>query len=132
MPLEGLRWSRDSGSALYDTPQNGRSRTGWGVEVRSQPAPVAPFVVDGNNASHIFSKIHEYQSGKTKPKDLAMPVRAAMEAGVIRRPTYGEYEAVEELAKIAKTSFSEYVNPDKTPYTDAAFNEMVIDFGHMV
>ena len=30
MLLEGLRWSRDSGSALYDTPQNGRSRTGWG------------------------------------------------------------------------------------------------------
>ena len=33
MPLEGLRWSRDSGSALYDTPQNGRSRTGWGGRV---------------------------------------------------------------------------------------------------
>ena len=33
MPLEGLRWSRDSGSALYDTPQNGRSRTGWGVKL---------------------------------------------------------------------------------------------------
>lgn len=32
MPLEGLRWSRDSGSALYDTPPNGRSRTGWGEE----------------------------------------------------------------------------------------------------
>ena len=32
MPLEGLRWSRDSGSALYDTPPNGRSRTGWGAE----------------------------------------------------------------------------------------------------
>ena len=31
MPLEGLRWSRDSGSALYDTPPNGRSRTGCGV-----------------------------------------------------------------------------------------------------
>lgn len=30
MPLEGLRWSRDSGSALCDTPQNSRSRTGWG------------------------------------------------------------------------------------------------------
>ena len=34
MPLEGLRWSRDSGSALYDTPQNGRSRTGWGVTTK--------------------------------------------------------------------------------------------------
>ena len=32
MPLEGLRWSRDSGSTLCDTPQNGRSRTGWGGE----------------------------------------------------------------------------------------------------
>ena len=30
MPLEGLRWSRDSGSALCDTPPNSRSRTGWG------------------------------------------------------------------------------------------------------
>ena len=34
MPLEGLRWSRDSGSALYDTPPNGRSRTGWGAKFR--------------------------------------------------------------------------------------------------
>lgn len=33
MPLNGLRWSRDSGSTLCDTPQNGRSRTGWGGEV---------------------------------------------------------------------------------------------------
>jgi hypothetical protein len=32
MSLEGLRWSCDSGSALYDTPPNGRSRTGWGGE----------------------------------------------------------------------------------------------------
>jgi hypothetical protein len=31
MSLEGLRWSCDSGSALYDTPPNGRSRTGWGA-----------------------------------------------------------------------------------------------------
>ena len=34
MPLEGLRWSRDSGSTLCDTPQNGRSRTGWGGKFR--------------------------------------------------------------------------------------------------
>ena len=32
MPLEGLRWSRDSGSALYDTPQTavlGRAGGVW-------------------------------------------------------------------------------------------------------
>ena len=33
MPLEGLRWSRDSGSALCDTSQNSRSRTGWGGNI---------------------------------------------------------------------------------------------------
>jgi hypothetical protein len=33
MSLEGLRWSCDSGSALYDTPPNGRSRTGWGIVI---------------------------------------------------------------------------------------------------
>ena len=33
MSLEGLRWSCDSGSALYDTPPNGRSRTGWGGKI---------------------------------------------------------------------------------------------------
>ena len=33
MPLEGLRWSRDSGSALYDTPQTAvLGRAGGGDE----------------------------------------------------------------------------------------------------
>ena len=40
MPLEGLRWSRDSGSALYDTPQNGRSRTGWGGDCPRTQIPI--------------------------------------------------------------------------------------------
>ena len=32
MPLEGLRWSRDSGSALYDTPKTAvLGRAGGGV-----------------------------------------------------------------------------------------------------
>ena len=45
MPLEGLRWSRDSGSALYDTPQTavlGRAEGGGGEDkftyVIAQPA----------------------------------------------------------------------------------------------
>ena len=38
MPLEGLRWSRDSGSTLCDTPQNGRSRTGWGGLAVDEPS----------------------------------------------------------------------------------------------
>ncbi|MBM0131342.1 hypothetical protein [Segatella copri] len=40
MPLEGLRWSRDSGSALYDTPQTavlGRAGGAW-AQTASQPS----------------------------------------------------------------------------------------------
>ena len=34
MPLEGLRWSRDSGSALYDTPQTAvLGRAGGGKKI---------------------------------------------------------------------------------------------------
>ena len=36
MPLEGLRWSRDSGSALYNTSQTAvLGRAGGGLEVRN-------------------------------------------------------------------------------------------------
>ena len=36
MPLEGLRWSRDSGSALYDTPQTAVLGRAGGQPLRVQ------------------------------------------------------------------------------------------------
>ena len=46
MPLEGLRWSRDSGSALYDTPQTAvLGRAGGGKLVNAlTAASTNPFV----------------------------------------------------------------------------------------
>ena len=55
MPLEGLRWSRDSGSALYDTPQTavlgragGPAMESLGTEARrgleGGYEPCAPFL----------------------------------------------------------------------------------------
>ena len=59
MPLEGLRWSRDSGSALYDTPPNGRSRTGWGGVISSGSVvvkDVESMSVVGGNPAKEFKK----------------------------------------------------------------------------
>ena len=57
MPLEGLRWSRDSGSALYDTPQNGRSRTGWGAWAQTA---IPPSEGNGSEGSpYIITKAEE-------------------------------------------------------------------------
>lgn len=54
-----------------------------------------------------------------------MPVRAAIDAGVIKRPTLKEYEEVKGFEKIAKSSFEDYTNPCKQPYNDSAYNGMV-------
>lgn len=44
MPLEGLRWSRDSGSALYDTPQTAvLGRAGGGTKGLRLFLPFYPF-----------------------------------------------------------------------------------------
>lgn len=88
-------------------------------------SPGCPFVNEPSQAEAIISKIREYQSGKTKPKALVMPVRAAMDAGVISRPTLKEYEEIEGFVKIAKTSFEYYTNPCWEPYNDSAYKGMV-------
>ena len=63
--------------------------------------------------------------GKTKPKDVMMPIRAAMEAGVIRRPTWEEFcsEFGKDRIK-SKASFSDYTNPENKPYSGADFETM--------
>ena len=48
MPFNGLRWSRDSGSTLCDTPQNGRSRTGWGAWAQETSQPLVGNGSKGN------------------------------------------------------------------------------------
>lgn len=103
-----------------------------GVGCKVMPLSAGSFVIEEKNASSIISKIQEFQKGKKKPKDLAMPVRAAMDAGVIRRPSFVEYEAVAVLADISKTSFESYTNPVLKPYDDATFWDMVNTFRHIV
>ena len=99
------------------------------------PAPSTPssFVVKEGKATTVITMIRDYQSGKSKPKDLAMPVRAAMDAGVIRRPTFNEYKAIDGLAIMTKTTFTDYMNPDNKPYEkDMAYREMVNGFSRIV
>ena len=67
MPLEGLRWSRDSGSALYDTPPNGRSRTGWGVGFTINSLKELPIRLKNISTE-------KYSAMLTKVKQLAIAI----------------------------------------------------------
>lgn len=49
------------------------------------------WITNANHASKIIKTLKEYMNGKMKPKDLLMPLCAALEARLIRKPTYKEY-----------------------------------------
>ena len=105
-------------------------------EVRdNEPANAAPgmgfaaAVIDSSKTETITSLLRRLMTGKQKPKDVMMPVRAAMEAGVIRRPTWDEFcsEFGIDMLK-SKASFSDYTNPGRTPYEGEDFEAIKAQF----
>lgn len=129
--LNPLRDLNEMHSGMFDEEVNMLKRK-LGVRNYNPTASVFPFINDSKNADLILSKIKKYQSGKTKAKDLAMPVRAAIDAGAIRRPTFCEYDDVEGFAKIPKSSLSDYTKPDLHPYDGAAYDNIVKEFKNIV
>lgn len=129
--LNPLRDLNEMHSGMFDEEVNMLKRK-LGVRNYNPTASVFPFINDSKNADLILSKIKKYQSGKTKAKDLAMPVRAAIDAGVIRRPSFCEYDDVEGFAKIPKSSLSDYTKPSLHPYDGASFENIVKEFKNIV
>ena len=95
--------------------------------------PFTPAVIDTTKADAVIALLRQLMEGKTKPKDVLMPVRAAMEAGVIRRPTWEEFcQEFGSYRLKSKTSFSDYTNPDNSPYTGADFQMMKDKFRQLM
>ena len=96
-------------------------------------SPFTPAVIDTTKADAVIALLRQLMEGKTKPKDVLMPVRAAMEAGVIRRPTWEEFcQEFGSYRLKSKTSFSDYTNPDNSPYTGADFQMMKDKFRQLM
>ncbi len=84
-------------------------------------------------ADKVISRLHVLMADKIKPRDVLMPLRAAIEAGAIRRPTWAEFIS-EFGSKIAsKSSLSGYTDPTKDIYgDDPQFGAMVDDFRQII
>jgi hypothetical protein len=55
--------------------------------------------------------LHEYIDNQTKPRCIVMPIKAAMEVGVISRPSWTQF--VQEFGKNkirSKSSLTDYLN----------------------
>lgn len=116
------RSQQRNGSGPVASPHNLPRTSGL---TRTKPRAFASAVVDVAKLDNIVDLLLQLMEGKSKPKDVLMPIRAAMEAGVIRRPTWEEFcsEFGEERIK-SKASFSDYTNPEKKPYSGADFDTM--------
>ncbi len=82
-------------------------------------------VSNPQKAGLIISTLHQLMEGKTKPKDVMMPIRAAIDAGVIRRPTVVEFrnEFGEDRVK-GDSSITDYTDKRKEPYNGEDFESM--------
>lgn len=91
------------------------------------------FVIKNDLAAIIIEKIRELVKGKMKPKDKMMPIRAAIDAEAIRRPTLNEIKKVFGNDFIEKSSYYNYTNPFKESYgTDSGFNLLKKEFMQLI
>ena len=92
------------------------------------------FVVHQERAKEVIERIRHYAEGKEgNPKLMMMPVRAALDAGVIDRVTHAKLaEILPQYGSMSKATFNRWIKQYAVgthPYADhSAFQNMVADF----
>ena len=84
-------------------------------------------------AATVVNRLHVLMENQQKPRAVLMPIRAAMEAGLLKRPTWEQF--CQEFGRqrvSSKSSFSSYTNTEKEPYTDGSFQVLVDEFRQMI
>lgn len=107
------------------------------IEELQHPAParkgLRAYVVKPEKADIIVNRIIELVNAQSKPKQIMMPIRAAIDAGAIERPNWESFEDEFGKGKLSsKTSFSDYTNPDKQPYTTTGYQSLVEEFKQII
>ena len=68
-------------------------------------------------ADAVLQKLHELVDRQSEPREVVMPIRAAMDAGVIGRPTWVQFCAEFGADKLSsKSSLSKYTGDGYTYY----------------
>lgn len=108
----------------------------WIEELKHPATPqngLKAYVVKPEKTDIIVNRIIELVNAKDQPKAIMMPIRAAIDAGALSRPNWESF--VEEFGdgKLrSKTSFTDYTNPDKTPYTTEDYNCLKEEFRKLI
>lgn len=90
-------------------------------------------VTKPEHAEKVIARLHELMDEKMKPKDILMPIRAAMEAGAIRRPTWAEFIAEFGSKRASKGSLSDYTDTTKDKFAgEPQYMSLVDDFRRLI
>ncbi len=64
-----------------------------------------------------------------KPKEKMMPIRAAIEAGVMPRISYNVFkQTFDPKGAVSKTSYNDYTDPTKCKFFDNAYYKLIAEF----
>lgn len=116
--LELERLEAKATKIIYMQPPRQQKKKGSGFSA---------VVTNPDKANLVIAMLHKHTDGKQKPQDFIMPIRAAQDAGVIRRPTYGEAESEFGAGHFSKGSFSYWTN-DSNKYYGPDYANMVEAF----
>ena len=84
---------------------------------KQEPADFRNAIKYSAKVDQIIAVLKQMMEGKTQARDIIRPIRAAMDIGLIRRPTFREFiETFQPEVHIAKSTFSDYTNPDNAPF----------------
>ena len=101
-----------------------------GTKTLEYSKPFAALVPKPEKVDVILKRLHELVKGKTHPKDITMPIRAAIDAGAISRPSWVKFckEFGFNTDSTWKSAYSNYTNPKMIPYDDAAYESIKDEF----
>ena len=75
----------------------------------------------------VYEKIKSFQEGKTKPRDFMLPVRAAVEAGLMSRLTFEDYGATGLMNNQCESTYYD-LKEDKIIYKIKEYQRILKDF----
>ena len=99
-----------------------------GQKSRTNTKVFAQCVIAPQHATAVIKKLHELIDDKMEPKGIMMCIRAAMDAGAIAKPSYGQFctEFGDKKLK-SKTSFNDYTE-ERYKFIGKAFDSLKEEF----
>ena len=95
-------------------PGDGKVLYNEGTEIKRINISEFGFVRKVNLIPDVMRILSEHITGKTKPLDICLPIRAAMDTNVIRKPSYNEFCSIFGSDVCDKSSYDAHLSINNT------------------